>query len=87
MYVFEFDLEKSRSNLKKHGIDFENAQKLWDEPNLIEVRAISDDEPRYLAVGLISKKLWSAIVTYREGNIRIISVRRSRQSEVELYES
>ena len=87
MHIFEFDPEKSRSNRKKHGIDFVQAQKLWDDPNLLEVRAKSDDEPRYLIVGVISKTYWSAIVTYREEKVRIISVRRSRQTEVELYES
>ena len=87
MYIFEFDPDKSRSNREKHGIDFVQAQKLWDDPNLLEVRAKSDDEPRYLVVGIISKKYWSAIVTYRKEKVRIISVRRSRQTEVELYES
>jgi uncharacterized DUF497 family protein len=87
MKVFEFDPDKSQSNREKHGIDFVQAQKLWDDPDLLEVRAKSDDEPRYLLVGIISRKYWSAIVTYREGKVRIISVRRSRQTEVELYES
>lgn len=32
-------------------------------------------------------KHWSAVVTYREGRVRLISVRRSRKKEVELYES
>jgi uncharacterized protein len=87
VYTFEFDPEKSQSNLKKHGIDFVQAQNLWDDPNLLEVRAKSDDEPRYLIVGIISKTYSSAIITYREEKVRIISVRRSRQTEVELYES
>ena len=87
MYTFEFDPDKSQSNRKKHGIDFVQAQKLWNDPDLLEVQAKSDDEPRYLVIGMISKKYWSAIVTYRKEKVRIISVRRSRQTEVELYES
>jgi len=87
MYHFEFDDIKSSSNLKKHGIDFVEVQKLWDDPDFIEIQAKSEDEPRYLIIGRINKKHWSTVVTYRDTNIRIISVRRSRKSEVELYES
>ena len=87
MYYFEFDDEKSTSNFSKHGIDFVLAQALWDDPSFIEIQATSDDEPRFLIVGRIANKSWSAVITYRKKNIRIISVRRSRKSEVELYES
>jgi hypothetical protein len=86
MYAFEFDKNKSSSNLNKHGIDFVTAQKLWDDPDLIEIQATSDSEARFLLVGRIKEKHWSAVITYRENKIRIISVRRSRKSEVELYE-
>jgi hypothetical protein len=87
MNKFEFDPEKSESNLDKHGICFVSAQDLWDDPDLIEIHAKSMDEPRSLIIGRIGEKLWSAVITYRDENIRIISVRRSRKSEVELYES
>ena len=87
MLIFEFDPDKSKLNHKKHGIDFKVTQKLWDEPNLLEVQAKSTDELRYLIIGLIAKKHWSAIVTYRKDKVRIISVRRSRQTEVDIYES
>ena len=87
MNTFEFDAEKSQANLQKHGIDFHDAQILWEDQDLLEVRAKSDDEPRYLVIGLIGDKHWSAVITYRGEKIRIISVRRSRKSEVELYES
>jgi uncharacterized DUF497 family protein len=87
MYVFEFNDKKSALNLKKHGIDFIRAQALWSDPNFIEVQAISNIEPRALIVGKISNKHWSAVITYRESRIRIISVRRSRKAEVELYEN
>ena len=84
---FEYDGDKSQTNLEKHGIDFLDAQALWNDPDLLEIRAKSEDEPRFLVVGLIGQKHWSAVVTYRNGTIRLISVRRSRKREVELYES
>lgn len=87
MYVFEFDEKKSALNLKKHGIDFVAAQKLWDDPDLIEVKAACDSEARFLIVGRINEKHWSSVITYREDRVRIISVRCSRKTEVELYES
>ena len=87
MYSFEFDPKKSKSNLEKHGIDFVDAQAIWQDTDFIEVMAKSDDEPRALVVGRIGGKHWSAIITYRAGRVRIISVRRSRDSEVALYES
>ncbi len=84
---FEFDPRKSAANKKKHGIDFTGAQALWDDPDLLEIPAKTTDEPRYLVVGSIFEKHWSGIITYRKDKIRIISVRRSRPEEVELYES
>ena len=87
MKEFEFDEAKSQANLDKHGIDFVAAQKLWKDPYLLEIRAKSEDEPRFALIGKIDERYWSAIVTYREGRIRLISVRRSRKKEVELYES
>lgn len=87
MDEFEFDEAKSQANLSKHGIDFVAAQELWSDPYLLEVRAKTEDEPRFLLIGKIGEKHWSAVVTYREGRIRLISVRRSRKKEIELYES
>lgn len=87
MIHFEFDPAKSQKNLEKHGIDFQGAQRLWSDPNLLEIVAKSDDEPRFLMIGLIDDKHWSAVVTLRNGAIRLISVRRSRRKEVEIYES
>lgn len=87
MNSFEFDAAKSESNRTKHGIDFIEAQVLWNDPMLLEIPAITDDEPRYLVIGLIDDKHWSAVITYRGENIRVISVRRARTEEVALYES
>lgn len=87
MITFEFDPAKSAANLAKHGIDFIAAQAIWQDADFIEIKARSDDEPRFLVVGMIDHKHWSAIITYRGEVVRIISVRRSRDSEVALYES
>jgi uncharacterized DUF497 family protein len=87
MISFEFDAEKSKSNLKKHGFDFIEAQKLWEDPDLLEIPAKTVDESRFLIIGRIESEYWSAVITYRGENIRIISVRRSRNSEVAIYES
>ena len=87
MPKFQHDTKKSLTNLKKHGIDFEQAQMLWEDPNLLELAARSEDEPRSLIVARLNVHYWSAVVTYRDDEVRIISVRRSRPAEVELYES
>ena len=84
---FEFDPGKSRTNKQKHGIDFEKAQALWDDPDLIEIPARTSDEPRSVVIGTIGSRHWSAVITYRDDRIRIISVRRSRTEEVHIYES
>jgi uncharacterized protein len=87
MIKFEFDENKSHLNLKKHGIDFVDAQQLWNDPDLLEIPAKTADESRFLIIGMIAGKHWSSVVTYRSECIRIISVRRSRKEEVALYES
>ena len=84
---FEFDPKKSEINKNKYGIDFIEAQLLWEDTDLIEIPARTSDEPRYLVIGMISGKHWSGVITYRGENIRIISVRQSRKEEVEIYES
>ena len=78
---------KSLSNQDKHGINFVEAQKLWSDENLLEIPARTTDEPRYVVIGKIEDKHYSAVITYRNEKIRIISVRRSRKEEVNLYES
>jgi uncharacterized protein len=84
--AFEFDERKSAANKVKHGIDFVEAQALWADEALAEAPARSDTEARFLIVGLIGDKYWSAFVTYRGEVIRLISVRRSRPEEVAIHE-
>jgi len=83
---FEFDERKSRANKVKHGIDFVEAQALWLDEALVEIPAHSEVEQRVLVVGLMGGKHWSAFITYRGEAIRLISVRRSRDVEVAIYE-
>jgi len=84
---FEYDEVKSKRNKEKHGIDFVEAQFLWDDPDRMEIPAKAEDEPRFVVIGKMGEKHWSAIVTYREKKVRIISVRRARKEEIEFYES
>lgn len=84
---FEFDNDKSNANREKHGIDFIEAQLLWYDPDRVVIPAKTTDEPRYLLIGKIDEKFWSAVFTPRHDKTRIISVRRSRDEEVEIYES
>ncbi len=84
---FEFDPEKSAANRTKHGIDFNDAQALWDDPWLLEAPARTVDEPRFIVIETIGGQHWSAVCTRRGESIRIISVRRARMEEVERYES
>ena len=84
---FEFDVAKSVANLRKHGIDFDSAKALWNDLRLLELPAASEPEPRSVVIGRIGSKCWSAIITYRGERIRIISVRRARNKEIESYET
>jgi len=85
---FEYDKVKSSINKSKHNIDFEEAQKLWEDPYSFEIPSSqSEEEERFLVFGRINSKNYTAIITYRDTNIRIISVRRSREKEKKLYES
>ena len=82
---FEFDPAKSEGNQAKHGIDFESAKALW-EGTVVEIPAVTSDEPRTLAIGKLGGKFWTAVITRRAGGIRIISVRRARDRERKAYE-
>jgi uncharacterized DUF497 family protein len=84
---FEFDTGKSDSNKITHGIDIVEAQELWNDIDLLEIPAKTTDEPRFLVIAKIGKKHWTGIIRYRSDKIRIISVRRARDEEIELYES
>jgi len=84
---FEFDTNKSNLNKEKHGVDFIEGQLLWDDPCFIEIPAKTLDEQRFLIIGKIYGKHYSAVITYRNDKVRIISIRRSQYKEIEIYES
>ena len=83
---FEYDVRKSNANLGKHGIRFSEAELLWEDPHRIELSANSEVEPRHALVASISGIIWFAVYTIRNKRIRIISVRRARKQEVQIYE-
>ncbi len=85
---FEYDEKKSQINKEKHGIDFVEAQKLWqDEEALVIPANIVDNEIRYALISKRLTKCFIAIFTIRDDIYRIISVRRCRKNEEKNYEN
>jgi hypothetical protein len=84
--IFEWGEEKNASNSHKHGIDFETARRIWLDENRVEIEAPYPIEERWIEIGAIGDKLWTAIFTIRDNAVRIISVRRSRTREKKIYE-
>ena len=82
---FEFDPNKSAANKDKHGIDFDEAQALWNDDNRVENDTGFQGEARYMVTGSIGERIWTAVFTMRDGRVRLISVRRARDEEVERY--
>ena len=83
--TFEYDPDKSTANLRKHGVDFERAKRLWDDPRALRISLSYEGEDRYLVTGVMDGKQWTAICTDRGANIRIISCRRAHKKEEEAY--
>ena len=84
---FEYDENKSLVNKEKHGIDFVEAQNLWqNEDSLIVPANITGDEVRYALISIFKDKCYTAIFTLRNEIYRIISVRRCRKNEEKNYE-
>ena len=83
---FEWDDNKNNSNKAKHGIDFETSEKLWLDENRIEILAPYPLEDRRIMISKLQNNIWTAIYTIRDDIIRIISVRRARVKEINLYE-
>ena len=84
---FEYDIKKSLINKEKHGIDFEEVQVLWNDNRMVEIKTSYEDEERFINIGKTNTKIYAVITTYRKGSIRIISARRARKKEIEIYES
>lgn len=84
---YEYDDNKSLANKQKHGIDFEDAKLLWNDDRMVEILTSYEDEERFINIGKISSRFYTVVSTIREDKIRIISARRSRKKEIEIYES
>jgi hypothetical protein len=84
---YEYDDKKSLSNKQKHGIDFEDAKLLWNDDRMVEILTSYEDEERFINIGKINTKFYTVVSTIREDKIRIISARRARKKEIEIYES
>ena len=82
--MFEFDKNKSESNKRKHGIDFETARRLWEDFNRVEIPAKWIDESRILLIARLEEEIWAAIFTRRKSTIRIISVRKALDTSAPL---
>jgi uncharacterized DUF497 family protein len=84
---FEFDPKKSKKNKEDRGVDFVEAQVLWENKHheIPVPKKSPNDENRWIVVGTIQNALWLAVITYRESKVRIISVRRCKPKEVEVW--
>jgi len=84
---YEYDNKKSLSNKQKHGIDFEEVKLLWNDDRMVEILTSYEGEERFINIGRINVKFYTVVTTIRKENIRIISARRARKKEIEIYES
>ncbi len=84
---FEWDDQKSRANILKHGLGFEFAPMVFADPalNILDVSRPADEESRFKAVGLAYGQMFTVVFTWREERRRIISLRRSNAKEERIY--
>jgi len=89
---FEWNPEKNKKNIKKHGVDFEEAKTVFQDEMALELydeEHSADGEDRYIIIGISSKTRELMVChCYRNGDevIRIISARRATTAEIKLYE-
>ena len=85
-YQFEWDPQKDEANLKKHGLSFERARTIWDDERRICYHLCDQPETRWLVIARLGPRIYmSAVVTYREERIRLISARYATKQEIEMY--
>jgi uncharacterized DUF497 family protein len=86
---FQFDPAKAKSNLKKHKVSFADAEGVFYDPLAIHCEdPYSENEERFIAVGMGSaSQILVVVYTFRDEEIRLISVRRATNREVKEYES
>ena len=83
---FEWDMQKNKINLEKHGITLEEAQKVFLDPERISGPGdVVERETRWLTVGQINEELWTVCWTERGEKTRLISARRAREEEKQAY--
>ena len=86
--LFEWDEDKRRQNLRKHGIDFIDAQAIWTDVVLeYSSDQMHHDEERYLAIGELHGQYIAVIYTWRGDTRRLISARKARHYEQKDYQN
>lgn len=83
---FEYDQSKSKANLEKHGIDFEEGQQLWNDRGYVQFLIRCRGEERHGVLARYGGSTWLAVITYRGSRTRIISIRRATAKEVSIYD-
>ncbi len=85
--LFEWDEDKAAANIRKHGISFETAGRVFQDDSLIEIfdSLHSDDENRMLAIGLVDEILSVVYTERHEQTIRLISARKATKKERSMY--
>ena len=87
--AFDWDEEKARTNVIKHGVTFKEAETVFDDRLFVDFFDAdhSDDEPRYLIIGRSNaNRLLLVSYTERSGKTRIISAREATRRERRDYE-
>ncbi|NKB65781.1 MAG: BrnT family toxin [Candidatus Latescibacteria bacterium] len=83
---FEWDSAKNDANLEKHGIDFHGAQSIWQDVVVtFQSPQSQHGETRFLAIGLYKEREIAVVYTIRADRKRLISARRARKNEREIY--
>lgn len=85
---YEWDDSKNQANKAKHGVGFEEMHDYrWDSALLVPDERKNYGEPRWIAIGFIGARLHTLVYTLRDGNTRVISLRKSNSREEVAYES
>ena len=85
---FEWDAEKARANLRKHGVDLADAVAVFEDERGLTMRdeLTAVDEQRYLTMGTDMRgRILVVAYTWRESRIRLFSARRATASERQRY--
>ena len=87
---FQWDEEKAKSNLKKHGVSFEEGATIFNDPMIATISDPdhSEDEERFISIGMsMIRRLLTVIHTYRKERIRLVSARKATKAEKKNYEN